>query len=76
MASLCIRLWQSLTTAFAVLLSVACRADEHMKVEIPANSMLGEQAGQEREDNGLKMKFVWCPPGGFEMGDVEAVVKL
>ena len=28
----------------------------------------GTQAGQERDDNGLKMIFVWCPPGNFVMG--------
>lgn len=27
----------------------------------------GENAGQERDDNGLKLKFVWCPPGLFTM---------
>ena len=25
-------------------------------------------AGEMREDNGLKMKFIWCPPGRFLMG--------
>ena len=28
----------------------------------------GTQAGQAREDNGLKIKFCWCPPGNFTMG--------
>jgi sulfatase modifying factor 1 len=28
----------------------------------------GTKAGEERDDNGLKMKFVWCPPGTFTMG--------
>ncbi len=28
----------------------------------------GTRAGEERDDNGLKMKFVWCPPGRFRMG--------
>jgi formylglycine-generating enzyme required for sulfatase activity len=28
----------------------------------------GTKAGEERDDNGLKMKFVWCPPGQFTMG--------
>ncbi len=30
--------------------------------------MKGEKAGQVRDDNGLKMKLVWCPPGKFTMG--------
>ena len=28
----------------------------------------GREAGQVRDDNGLKMKLVWCPPGSFTMG--------
>ena len=28
----------------------------------------GGRAGQERDDNGLKMKLVWCPLGKFTMG--------
>jgi len=28
----------------------------------------GTQAGEERDDNSLKMKLVWCPPGSFTMG--------
>jgi formylglycine-generating enzyme required for sulfatase activity len=26
------------------------------------------QAGEQRDDNGLEMKFIWCPPGTFTMG--------
>ncbi|MGE5191995.1 MAG: formylglycine-generating enzyme family protein [Deltaproteobacteria bacterium] len=33
--------------------------------------MRGKEAGQVRNDNGLKMKLVWCPPGFFLMGDAE-----
>src|SRR5437868_3591970 len=29
----------------------------------------GTQAGQEWSDNGLMMKFCWCPPGEFKMGE-------
>jgi len=28
----------------------------------------GTRAGEERDDNGLQMKFVWCPAGTFTMG--------
>jgi formylglycine-generating enzyme required for sulfatase activity len=28
----------------------------------------GREAGDERDDNGLRIKFVWCPPGKFTMG--------
>ncbi|MFN5529452.1 MAG: protein kinase domain-containing protein, partial [Planctomycetaceae bacterium] len=37
----------------------------------PTLSDEGSQAGEERDDNGLKMKFVWCPPGQFTMGSPE-----
>lgn len=30
--------------------------------------LVGSRAGQERDDNGLKMQFCWCPPGKFAMG--------
>src|SRR5262249_9815279 len=26
------------------------------------------RAGTERDDNGLRMRFCWCPPGAFHMG--------
>ena len=28
----------------------------------------GDRAGEERHDNGLEMKLVWCPSGKFRMG--------
>jgi formylglycine-generating enzyme required for sulfatase activity len=31
----------------------------------------GTKAGQVRDDNSLKMKLVWCPPGQFMMGSPE-----
>jgi formylglycine-generating enzyme required for sulfatase activity len=31
--------------------------------------MLGKEAGQERDDNALVMKLVWCPPGAVTMED-------
>jgi formylglycine-generating enzyme required for sulfatase activity len=34
-------------------------------------SLVGTHAGQVRDDNGLKMKLVWCPPGQFTMGSPE-----
>jgi formylglycine-generating enzyme required for sulfatase activity len=39
------------------------------------DSMLGKKAGQVRDDNGLNMKFVWCPRGVFTMGDLEVSKK-
>ena len=34
-----------------------------------AREFQGRRAGQERDDNGLEMKLVWCPPGKFMMGN-------
>ncbi len=30
--------------------------------------IIGTRPGQERDDNALKLKLVWCPPGSFRMG--------
>jgi len=38
-----------------------------------ADPMLGKEPGQVRDDNGLKMQFVWCPPGIFTMEGVELI---
>jgi formylglycine-generating enzyme required for sulfatase activity len=43
-------------------------ADEPAKAEKPAaDSMLGKEAGDVRDDNGLSMKLVWCLPGTYKM---------
>jgi sulfatase modifying factor 1 len=31
------------------------------------------RAGEGRDDNGLGMKFSWCPPGTFQMGDAPGI---
>ncbi|MFN0051906.1 MAG: formylglycine-generating enzyme family protein [Planctomycetales bacterium] len=56
-----------------LLLIGGARGDEAPVTEKPADTMRGEKPGQDRDDNGLKMKFVWCPPGIFEMGEAEEV---
>ena len=33
-----------------------------------SDKFIGKEAGQVRNDNDLKMKLVWCPPGEFVMG--------
>jgi formylglycine-generating enzyme required for sulfatase activity len=33
-----------------------------------ADPMRGKEPGDVRDDNGLKMKLIWCPPGKFTMG--------
>ena len=35
----------------------------------------GKMAGDEQSDNGLKMKFCWCPPGKFTMGSPQSAVR-
>ena len=62
-------LFISMLTATCCLPAAESRSDEPAKAATPpADSMLGKEAGQERDDNGLKMKLVWCPPGEFMMG--------
>jgi len=44
-------------------------SDEPDKAPMPtADPVLGNKPGAVRDDNSLKMKFVWCPPGKFTMG--------
>jgi formylglycine-generating enzyme required for sulfatase activity len=33
-----------------------------------SDPFVGTSAGEERDDNGLKLKLVWCPSGTFTMG--------
>jgi formylglycine-generating enzyme required for sulfatase activity len=42
--------------------------DEPDKAAPAADSVPGKEAGEVRDDNELKMKLVWCPPGAFTMG--------
>jgi formylglycine-generating enzyme required for sulfatase activity len=35
--------------------------------------MRGKEPGEVRDDNGLKMKLVWCPPGFVTMENVEVI---
>lgn len=64
-------------TAGASLCLTRANSDESAKAPVLAASpMLGKEAGQVRDDNGLKMKFVWCPPGEFTMGSPPMAVSL
>lgn len=57
--------------AFGVVL-LFCLSSKTWAESQPAitspDSFAGSRTGQERDDNGLKMKFLWCPPGSFTMG--------
>src|SRR5258708_16355209 len=62
----------SLAAASSLLTVTSSRSDEPAKAEkSAADPMLGKKLGQVREDNGLKMKLVWCPPGLVTMEEVE-----
>jgi len=50
-------------------------SDEPNTAQTPAaDHMRGKEPGDVRDDNGLKMKLVWCPPGFFKMQNVEVIV--
>ncbi len=54
-----------------VLVCDACRT-WRLSVEQPSIPLTvgfgSRRAGDQRSDNGLEMKFCWCPPGTFRMG--------
>jgi len=66
---------------FAWLLGVACclcatesKSHGAENAALPAaDSMIGDEPGQVRDDNDLKMKLVWCPSGFVTMEQVEHV---
>src|SRR5215472_4012336 len=71
------RLVACILSAVACLLATGSNAEEPDKPEkSAADSMLGTEAGQVRDDNGLKMKLVWCPKGFVTMERVEVVAEL
>lgn len=35
-----------------------------------AGSLIGKEPAQARDDNGLGMRFVWCPPGDLTMEEI------
>ena len=44
------------------------RAPESREATAQPPETVGTKAGVERDDNSLKVKLVWCPPGEFTMG--------
>ncbi len=62
-----------LAAAAGRLATTESKSDEQGKDATPskpdaADKFIGKEAGQIRDDNGLKIKLVWCPPGKFKMG--------
>src|SRR5437868_6169328 len=49
-------------------------SDDADKAPVPtANPQRSNKSGDIRDDNGLKMKLVWCPPGFLTMEQVELI---
>jgi formylglycine-generating enzyme required for sulfatase activity len=62
--------------AVAFLALTHAKPDEPGKAPTPvANPLLGKESGEVRDDNGLKMKLVWCPPGIFRMENYEVIAE-
>jgi formylglycine-generating enzyme required for sulfatase activity len=62
--------------AVAFLWMSEAQPDEPAKTPPPsADPMRGKAPGDVRDDNGLKMKLVWCPPGFFKMENVEVLTE-
>jgi formylglycine-generating enzyme required for sulfatase activity len=60
--------------AYATLLATESKPDEPPEAAPPASDSLpGKKAGEVRDDNGLKMKLVWCPPGFVTMEQIGQV---
>ncbi len=58
--------------AVAALWMPVAKPDEPTKTPAPAiDPMRGKAPGEVRDDNGLKLKLVWCPPGVLAMEQVE-----
>jgi len=73
---------KSLRLVICFLAAVTClpatesKPDEPDKAAKPAaDSILGKNAGQVRDDNVLNLKLVWCPAGQFRMGSPKSEVK-
>ena len=70
MKSTWLTVWVVAAVAFLPL--THAKPDEPGKAPTPvANPLLGKEPGDVRDDNGLKMKLVWCPPGVVTMENVE-----
>jgi formylglycine-generating enzyme required for sulfatase activity len=64
--------------AVGLFAAAESKSDEQGKEATPpkrvaSDKFIGKEAGQVRDDNGLKMKLVWCPPGFVTMETVERI---
>lgn len=70
--------WRALFVAAAAALAgvAPAQSGEPGKTQaVAADSMHGKAPGEVRDDNGIEMKLVWCPPGSVTMQDVEKVAE-
>jgi formylglycine-generating enzyme required for sulfatase activity len=70
--------WRFLLPVAAIIfLRMAdAKSDEPGKAQsAAADSMRGKEPGEVRDDNGLKMKLVWCPPGFVTMEQLDGIDK-
>jgi sulfatase modifying factor 1 len=64
----------AVVTAIACLWLTQANSTEPNETLAPAvDPMRGKEAGEVRDDNALKMKFVWCSPGVVTMENVDAL---
>lgn len=63
--------------AAVILIRLAhARSDDREKVPVLiADRMQGKAPGEVRDDNSLKLKLVWCPPGFVMMEQVETIAE-
>ena len=74
MKSTWLTVWVVAAVAFLPL--THAKPDEPGKAPTPvANPLLGKESGEVRDDNGLKMKLAWCPPGIFRMENYEVITE-
>ena len=67
----------SITAATGIASATGLRSDEPDRAAVAtADRMRGTEPGQVRDDNGLKMKLVWCPPGFLTMEIFENIESI
>ena len=65
-----------IVAAIALLGTTEPKSDEPGNAPASAaDPMSGKKPGDVRDDNGLKMKLVWCPPGIFTMENYEVITE-
>lgn len=68
-----------IAAGLGLIVTTQSKSDELAKDATPSkqdsrDKLIGKEAGLVRDDNGVKMKLVWCPPGEFKMENPKVVV--